>query len=144
VYYEAKEDRQLASGSERRQRTKLLSVRLTKDELVKLKSLAEKAGTSAPAFLRAAAFERHVPHVPRRQPVSEADLSRILDQCKHVGSDINEIAKRLNSGRNVDPGEIRSALAAWLNLSNTMLAALAVSTDGSATHDPQGPQPRGS
>lgn len=133
----------MGSGSENRQRTKLLSVRLTKDELAKLKSLAEKAGTSAPAFLRAAAFERHVPHVPRRQPVSEADLSRILDQCKHVGSDINEIAKRLNSGRNVDAGEISSALAAWLDLSNTILTALAVSTDGSAPHDPQGPMPRG-
>jgi hypothetical protein len=134
----------LASGSERRQRTKLLSVRLTKDEFAKLTLLADKAGTSAPAFLRAAAFERHIPHVPRRLPVSEADLSRILDQCTGVGNDINEIAKQLNSGRNVDPGEIRSALAAWLNLSNTMLAALAENTDGSATHDPQGPQPHGS
>ena len=133
----------MASGSEMRQRTKMLGVRLTKEEFAKLTLLANEAGTSAPAFLRAAALAGPTSHVPRRSPASHEALSRILDRYEVIGNDINEIAKRLNSGGGFDPEELRKALVALLEVFDLTRSALAGNPDGSPSQEFQGRIPRG-
>ena len=120
----------MASGSDKRQRGKTVTVRLSKDERDALDALASRSGLAAGAFMRAAAFGDAGPRAQRRPPVDHRALRQLLGECGRVGNNLNQIAKRLNEGGRADIPELRAALAAYLDIRAAILRALAMDTIG--------------
>jgi uncharacterized protein (DUF1778 family) len=120
----------MASGSDKRQRAKTVTVRLSKDERDVLDALASRSGLAAGAFMRAAAFGDAGPRAQRRPPVDHRALRQLLGECGRVGNNLNQIARRLNEGGRPEIPELRAALAAYLDIRAAILRALAMETIG--------------
>ena len=102
--------RRTRSGSQRRQRSQLAGMACTPDERAQLEAAAEKAGMSVSAFMRHQCFGTPGPRAVRRPPVERAALAQLLAQLGKCGSNLNQIARALNSGG--EPrGDIASAVA---------------------------------
>jgi Bacterial mobilisation protein (MobC) len=88
----------MASGSEKRQRTAQLKIRLSASELDALQKLADSAGLSVAGFVRSVSLGTQPPKQSRK-PLPEArELSRIYGQIGHIGGNINQLAKIANLG----------------------------------------------
>jgi Bacterial mobilisation protein (MobC) len=116
----------MASGSDKRQRSETVTVRLTKDERATLDALASRSGLTAGAFMRAAAFGDAGPRAQRRPPVDHVALRQLLGESGRVGNNLNQIARILNTGGSADIPELTAACAAYLDISAGILAALAM------------------
>lgn len=114
----------MAGGSEKRQRTEIIPVRVTDEERAAIAAKADAAGLTLAAYLRAAALGSPGPRARRRLPVSHVALRQLLGELGRVGNNVNQIARALNSGEAADVVELREALAAYLQLRNAILAAL--------------------
>jgi hypothetical protein len=102
-------------------RTKLIPVRCTAEERAAIKAVADKAGLSVGAFLRAAALGDAGPRAVRRPPIERKELARLLGHLGKVGSNLNQLAYAFNRDRRVpglaeltamrqQVGELRDAL----------------------------------
>ena len=112
------------SGTENRQRTRFISVRVTPDELTIIKQNAREHGQSVGDLLRAQVL--HIRLRPSR--IDRLEVSRLLGQLGKIGSNINQIAHHLNSGL---PGDrvtdsIEYALRDLAELRMPILQALGV------------------
>ncbi len=93
------------SGSETRQRhAPPARMRLTPGERSQLEAAAERAGMSVGAFMRQQCLDTAGPRAVRRPPVERAALAQILAQLGKCGSNLNQIARVLNSGGDEPPG----------------------------------------
>lgn len=126
----------MAGGTNKRQRTKQCLVRLTSDEYARVAEKADRAGLPAGAFMRAAALGEAGPRAQRRVPADRDTLLRILGQLGKIGSNVNQIAKRLNSGGPADISLLREALAAYLEMRNAIYEALGLDPSGQPTDTP--------
>lgn len=122
----------MASGTDKRQRGKTVTVRLTDDEHGALESLSSRSGMALGAFMRAAAFGDSGPRAQRRPPADHQALRQILGHCGRIGNNLNQIAKHLNAGGQLDHDELRQALKAYLDIRAAILAALAMKTQEAA------------
>lgn len=106
-------------------RTKLIPVRCTADERAAIKAVADKAGLSVGAYLRAAALGDAGPRAVRRPPIERKELARLLGHLGKLGSNLNQLAHAFNSRGRVpalieldrirgDVREMRDALMAAL------------------------------
>ena len=127
----------MASGTDKRQRSVTVTVRLTAEERAHLESLSSRAGLAAGAFMRAAAFGGAGPRAQRRPPADHAALRQLLGEVGRVGNNINQIARSLNAGQEADIPELREALSAYLGIRNAIYGALGMERP----HDHQGRQP---
>lgn len=93
-----------SSASDRR--TERLDVRLTPDEKREMKERARTAGMSASSYVRASAIEGG--YAPPQ--VDAEGLNELLHQVKKLGTNLNQIAHRLNRGDDVPRGEVSAAL----------------------------------
>jgi hypothetical protein len=125
----------MASGTDKRQRDKTVTVRLTKDEHDALESLSSRSGLALGAFMRAAAFGNSGPRAQRRPPADHQALRQILGHCGRIGNNLNQIAKHLNEGGQASLEELREALKAYLHIRTAILAALTMKTEVSRTRD---------
>jgi hypothetical protein len=82
-------------------RKRIIPVRCTDYERVAIKAVAEQAGLSVGALLRALALGDAGPRAVRRPPIERAELARILGAIGKIGSNINQIAKAVNETRNL-------------------------------------------
>lgn len=119
----------MAGGSDKRQRGETVTVRLSKAERDRLDELASKSGLAAGAFMRAAAFGDAGPRAQRRPPVDHVLLRQILGNLGKVGSNVNQIARQMNSGEQAAVPELREALAAYLELRDAIYRALNMDPD---------------
>ena len=86
------------AGSEKRQRTRDIRVRLTPEEYDRVKLAADNTGLALGAFARAAMLDNPGPRATRKPPVARQELTRILGQLGKIGSNVNQIARAINSG----------------------------------------------
>ena len=129
----------MASGSDKRQRNRRISLRYTDDELNRIAAKADRAGLAVAAFLRASALGGDAgPRSRRRPPADHKALRQLLGECGRVGNNLNQIARRLNEGGPVNIPELRAALAAYLDIRHAILAALGMTTTEAAPDDNQG------
>ena len=112
------------AGTDTRQRTKQCLVRFTEEEFADVSGKADKAGIATAAFLRAAALGNAGPRAQRRPPAEQQLLRQILGHLGKVGSNVNQIARQLNSGERAAVPELREALAAYLDLRDAIYRAL--------------------
>lgn len=114
----------MASGTEKRRRGDTITVRLTPDERAAIDDLSMRKGLSVGAFMRAAALGDPGPRARPRVPVDAKLLRRLLGEVGRVGNNLNQIARRLNADKAVEPRELRTALAAQDELRVAILTAL--------------------
>ena len=114
----------MTSGSEKRQRTKRLSVRFTADEFNRLADRADQAGMGSAALLRAAALGEAGPRAQRRPPADHRALRQLLGHAGRIGNNINQIARALNNGEDANLPDLQEALHAYLDIRNAILDAL--------------------
>lgn len=84
--------------SEKRQRNKVAYIRLSDAEHEQLVTAADNAGMALAAYLRACAFGDAGPRAARKPPVAKRELLRLLGQVAKTGTNLNQIARALNSG----------------------------------------------
>lgn len=82
-------------------RNRLIHLRCTEYERAAIKAVAEQAGLSVGAFLRALALGDTGPRAVRRPPIERAELARLLGHIGKLGSNINQIAKAIHTTRNL-------------------------------------------
>jgi hypothetical protein len=106
------------SGSETRQRFMVARMRLTPGENAQLEVAAERAGMTVSTFMRHQCLGTAGPRAVRRPPVNLMALGQAIGHLGHCGSNLNQIAKALNSGGALPPGlpeaiaEVREAYVA--------------------------------
>jgi len=93
----------MAGKSEKRQRDALLQVRLTAAERATLDAAAERAGLSLAGYARSTLLSAPPVRQARRPPVERAELARLLAQLGKIGSNVNQIARVLNSDGDTPP-----------------------------------------
>lgn len=125
LYGRGMNGRAVMGGSEKRQRNgPPIVVRCTQEERAAITANADRAGLSNAAFLRAAALGDAGPRAQRRPPADHQALRQILGHLGKIGSNINQIARKLNADEQVTVPELRKALAAYLELRNMIFDAL--------------------
>jgi len=100
----------MASGSEKRQRQRLIQVRCTDAEFAAIQARAHLAGLYAGTYLRAVALGAPGPRALRRTPVDRKELARLLGELGRVGNNLNQIARALNVGNEAPSEELLAAL----------------------------------
>mgnify|MGYP000900399662 FL=1 len=110
--------------SETRQRKDRVTVRLTEDERRLLEAAAEEAGLSIGAFIRARALGDAGERFKKRPPADRAELTRLLAQLGKVGSNLNQMARRINSGERVGIPHLDKALEAAAGAMTAVRAAI--------------------
>jgi hypothetical protein len=105
------------SGSEKRQRQKVVRMRCDDAELQQLEEGAERVGLTVGAFMRRRCLGSAGERAVRRPPVERAVLAQLLGQLgkcgsnvKQIGDRLNEIARSLNTGE-PPPADIPEAIA---------------------------------
>jgi hypothetical protein len=92
--------KKVTSGSENRQRSTAIRVRVTPDDAERLKNEAAAAGTSVAGYLAAGRLDDESARRPRlsRRPVSvdTLALTQALVELNRVGNNLNQIARALN------------------------------------------------
>lgn len=96
-------------GSEKRQREKVVVVRLSDDEHRALLKKADKAGLSLSAFMRHMAFGKAGPRAARKPPIDRELFARALGQLGKLGSNVNQLAKYGNCGGSVKSRWLKEA-----------------------------------
>ena len=96
--------------SEKRQRNKVAYIRLSDAEHEQLVTAADNAGMALAAYLRACAFGDAGPRATRKPPVNKRELLRLLGQIAKTGTNINQIARAINSGN--DPNGLADDIKA--------------------------------
>ncbi len=122
------------SGSENRGKTKVVGVRLNEAEHFELALKAEDAGLSIPAFIRKKLLDEVFTKPRKAAPsLDKKLLGMILAQLGKLGSNMNQIAHRLNEGGNVGAERITGAVEDFDLLRDEILKAIT-----RPTHDNSG------
>lgn len=119
------DDKASKSGTERRQRTKLLQIRLTPDELAEIEAQANRAELTPASFARSVLLSAPAPRARRRPSIEAETLGRLLGDLGKVGSNLNQIAHHLNAGRTeVSPAALAAALSDVADLRAAIMTAM--------------------
>ena len=98
------------SGTEQRQKSGQLAFRVSPEERAQIEAAADAAELTIGSFVRGKMLKKIVTKEVRRPSIDREILGRALGMLGKVGSNINQIAKHLNSGGNVPNAEIAKAL----------------------------------
>jgi hypothetical protein len=115
----------MASGSEKRKRNKLVALRLTQEEHDALHKRCDDYGLSIGELVRVQCLDQPMPRrrVRRAAPDVQA-VARVLGELGKIGSNMNQIAKHLNSGKTVELKEIQSAMTDIFSIRDACMKAL--------------------
>lgn len=86
------------SGSETRQRRKLLQIRVSDTELSSIAEMADRAALTIPSYARQILLDTPPPRAVRKPSVDTQQVAKMLGELGKVGSNLNQIAHHLNAG----------------------------------------------
>ena len=112
------------SGSETRQRTKGVRVRLSADELAEVEAAADRAGLAVGSYVRQLLFSRPAPRAVRTPPVDRQALAQVLALLGRLGSNVNQISRSLNLGNRPETGALGKSLKEITEMRNALMTAL--------------------
>ena len=98
------------SGSQKRQRVKSLQIALTPEEFTVACERAAAAGLSPSSYGRTLLLGAPSPRARRSPPLNAELLAHAVAQLNKAGSNLNQIARILNSGKAVGSREAVEAL----------------------------------
>lgn len=127
----------MASGTDKRQRTAQILVRLTTEELGALEAKANRAGYTRAAFARAALVGDPGLRARRLPPADHVALRRVLADLGRIGNNLNQLARGMNMGEVPEVPELRDAAKALLEARDAIYVALGKEPAG----DNQGKEP---
>jgi len=105
-------------------RTKVTTQRWTAGEFARLEAKAAEAGMSRGSYIRAAALGDAGPRARRAPTVEKALLGAAIAELNMVGSNINQIARVLNMGKEHDDELLRDSLAYMRGVLTKFLEAI--------------------
>ena len=111
-------------GTETRQRSATVTIRLTPVELGELQTRAERRGLSSASYCREALIGTAGPRAQRRHPANVDELRRLLSAVGKVGANINQLAAAANRGQAPGGDEIVSAASAIREMRSAIMNAL--------------------
>ncbi len=112
------------SGSERRQKGRIVPFRVSATEYEELDALAEREGLTIGSYVRSRVLTIPTTRAIRR-PVAEVKLlTSMLAELHKIGSNINQTARRINMGDTPLATELRSSLAACGELARRVTGIL--------------------
>ena len=111
---ESKEGQKRHSGSQKRQRHRGVYVACTPEEKAAIFEKAQANGLSAGGYLRMCALNRVTPGTKRRAPVDLAMLGKAMAELRHVGNNINQIARSTNMNEPADSERLHQALSEYM------------------------------
>jgi hypothetical protein len=114
----------MTHGSEKRARTKHLTIRFTPEERATVDSAAERAGLTPGSYARQVLLGAPTPRQVRRPPIERRELARLLGEIGHVGSNLNQIARGINTRGEADALELREPLSDLTGVRAAILKAL--------------------
>ena len=114
----------MSSGSEKRIRDRILTIRLSADEHAAIDAAAERAGLVVGSYARQALLGAPAPRQVRRPIVERKELARILGELGKIGGNLNQLAKAANSGVLVYESDIEGALGGLAKMRDAVLKAL--------------------
>ena len=104
-------------------RTHMVTVRFTDDEIARLNYICDRFNITKAEHIRSSVF-RLGEKGPVFQIALDSDIARELTaQFGKIGSNLNQIARKLNSGKEAD-NEIRNAINDCISDMNERLGAL--------------------
>lgn len=103
----------------------MVALRLTQEEHDALHSLCDDYGLSIGELVRVQCLDQPMPRrrVRRAAPDVQA-VARVLGELSKIGSNMNQIAKHLNSGKTVELKEIQRAMTDILSIRDACMKAL--------------------
>jgi len=114
----------MSSGTEKRVRDRILTVRLSADERTAIDEAADRAGLVVGSYARQTLLGAPSPRQVRRPPVEKRELARLLGELGKIGGNLNQIARSLNTGVLVYEVEIDTALNGLVEVRAAILKAL--------------------
>lgn len=112
------------SGSEKRQRSGIIGVRVSDEERLELEEQAERAGLTLASYVRMCCLTAPKNRAVRRPPVEKKLLAQLLGQLGKVGGNVHQIAKRLNFNEPVANDDIKEAIADFRETAAAIMQAL--------------------
>lgn len=112
------------SGTDTRKRCGCCAVRLDEKERAELEKRAEALNQSIGAFIRFRCLDSPGPRAGRRGDRDKEELRRLLGQVGKIGSNLNQIARRLNQGDPETRETIEQAITDLETVSKSVLEAL--------------------
>ena len=101
-----------------------ITVRLHPSEREAIDAAADRLGITAGSYVRQVVLNAPVPRQGRRPPVDRKELARLIGLLGNIGSNINQVARALNSGDELDRQLMEDALVTLLTMRDRTLAAL--------------------
>ncbi len=114
----------MTSGTDTRQRTALVAIRLTPAEHARLAAAAAAAGLSLGGYARRVLLDSPPARQSRRPPVEKAELARILAAIGKIGSNVNQLARTWNAGGTVETDSVEEAARSIRAIRDAVMAAL--------------------
>ena len=122
-------------GSETRQRTERLLVRLTPQEIDEIRSRADGCGITAAGFVRVSCLQKpapgrsHVPYKSRKRAYLFRDSADLLAQLSRVGSNLNQLARGAHEGRFPEADDLRECLSKISSIADLITGSITL-TEG--------------
>ena len=118
------DDTRKKSGSETRQRNKVLQVRLSDSEFAEIEEMADRAELAPASYARSILLDTPAPRAKRRPAVDTVQVAKLLGEVGKIGSNINQIAHQLNAGKGASSSALSSALDDVAELRKACMEAL--------------------
>ena len=114
----------MSHGSEKRVRSKHLTIRLSPEERDDIDGDAQRAGLTAGSYARGVLLGAPTPRQVRRPPVERQEVVRLIGQLGYIGNNLNQIARVLNSGDEADDQALYQAITDLHAMRDAALKAL--------------------
>lgn len=110
--------------SEKRQKEKMVFARVSEKEHAQIKAKAEKLGLTISAFMRIQTLEKVTAETELCPSLDHVLLGHILGQLGKVGSNLNQIAKWMNTGQQVGADKVLLTCKHVIFLKNKILESI--------------------
>ena len=110
--------------SEKRERGQIIGVRVSPAEYEAIATAADVAGLSLASYIRGLVLESPETQKTRKPSFDRVLLAQLIAQVGKIGSNLNQIARRLNQGKGVGFERIGGALDEVAAISAAALEAL--------------------
>ncbi len=114
----------MTSGTEKRVRDRILTIRLSAEERAEVEAAADRAGLVVGSYARQALLGAPAPRQVRRPPLERRELARLLGGVGKIGSNLNQLAKAVHTGVLVYNGELDAVLSGLAEVRDAILKAL--------------------
>lgn len=100
----------MSHGSEKRVRSKHLTIRFSPEERALIDQSADRSGLTPGSYARQVLLGAPAPRQVRRPPIERRELARLLGELGHVGGNLNQMARDMNLGRGIVSSDLKQEL----------------------------------